>query len=76
MASKHKVYIVIVDNGEDYEDNARWIEKVFASRKKAEQYLSDNHWVKLEPNTFWTKEEDHYGWRVVRCAEIEKHYVL
>lgn len=75
MASKRKVYVVLVDNGEDYEDNHVWIEAIFASRKKAEQYLTDNQWVKLEPQTFWHKEESHYGWKVVRSAEIEKHYV-
>ena len=36
-----KVYVVQVDNCEDYDNDCRWIEGVFASKESAEKYIFD-----------------------------------
>lgn len=64
-----KVYLVIYDNGEEYENYDEWVEAVMSSREKAENYqpLGDfpyeyykfnriEEFTVDEPN-FWEKEE-------------------
>ena len=36
-----KVYVVMADNREEYEDYRHWTEGVFASEESAEKYISD-----------------------------------
>lgn len=38
-----KAYIVWYDNGEEYEDNYQCIEKIFATREAAEEYLDEEY---------------------------------
>lgn len=69
-----KVYVVWFDNCEAWEDNVQYIEKIFATREAAEEWLDDcfDRKERLWRNgkdsgmqTYWEeKEEDQYdGWR-------------
>lgn len=54
------VYLVWNDNGESYEDNFRFVERVFSTPEKAEKYLTDE--CKCRPNktrfgTTWDPEK-------------------
>ena len=42
-----KVYVIIYDNGESWEDNFREIEKIFLDKEKAFKYLNDNYICEL-----------------------------
>lgn len=58
-----KVYVVWWNNGEEWEDNWQFIDKIFLTREAAEKYLGDIGFIK----------EEHKAWKTY---DWENHKVL
>ena len=69
-----KVYIIEIDNGEDWEDNHRHLDSVFLIKESAENHLIKKGF-RFE-RTVWTKDVKEHGNRktlVGRITELELH---
>lgn len=53
-----KVYVVWWNNGEEWEDNWQFIDKIFLTRESAEKYLDDIGFIKEEHKAWKT-----YDWK-------------
>ena len=42
MITIDKVYIVIQDNGESWEDYQEWVERVYTNKEAAEKFCEEN----------------------------------
>lgn len=66
----NKIYIVIEDNGEIYEDYDKWINKVFNSKEQAQKFIKNSkskekRLCKKQPyrdiHDFWLEEYELEG---------------
>lgn len=68
----NNIYVIWFDNGEDWEDHYRCIEKIFSTREAAENYLYDRY-VMTQDN-LW--EPEHYTCKIRgdnNCSLCDKY---
>ena len=51
-----KVYIIEIDNGEDWEDNHRHLDSVFSTKELAENHLIKKGFKRSINYSTWTKD--------------------
>ena len=62
-----KLYVVMYNNGEEWEDNYEYVDRIFSTYEKAAEYIESEGFVKDKPDPWkqtWSvvdPEDDYYG---------------
>jgi len=65
-----KVYIIEIDNGEDWEDNHRHLDSVFSTKELAENHLIKKGFKRSINYSTWTKDVKKCGYSTYLAGTI------